>query len=78
MFFVYVSVLGRGLGGALGVDGGWQPLPTRPQLYFDPDTFFCMFFLLKFVRLSNEGKFCIGCVGPSVRWSVGCHQVEKW
>ena len=34
--FVYVSVLGGGLGGALGVDGGWLPLPTRPQRYCDP------------------------------------------
>ena len=33
---VYVSVLGGGLGGALGVDGGWLPLPTRPQRYCDP------------------------------------------
>ena len=28
--FVYVSVLEGGLGGALGVDEGWLPLPTRP------------------------------------------------
>ena len=34
--FVYGSELGRGLGGALGVDGGWLPLPTRPQRYCDP------------------------------------------
>ena len=34
--FVYVSVLEGGLGGALGVDGGWLPLPTRPQRYCDP------------------------------------------
>jgi len=33
---VYVSVLEGGLGGALGVDGGWLPLPTRPQRYCDP------------------------------------------
>ena len=24
--------------GGLGVDGGWLPLPTRPQQYCDPDT----------------------------------------
>ena len=35
MHFVYVSVLEGGLGGALGVDGGWLPLPTRPQRYRD-------------------------------------------
>ena len=34
--FVFVSELERGLGGALGVDGGWLPLPTRPQRYCDP------------------------------------------
>ena len=33
---MYVSVLEGGLGGALGVDGGWLPLPTRPQRYCDP------------------------------------------
>ena len=27
---MYVSVLEVGLGGALGVDGGWMPLPTHP------------------------------------------------
>ena len=26
---MYVSALEGGLGGALGVDGGWLPLPTR-------------------------------------------------
>ena len=30
-FFMNVFVLGKGLGRALGVDGGWPPLPTRPQ-----------------------------------------------
>ena len=34
--FVYVSVLERVLGGVLGVDRGWLPLPTRPQRYCDP------------------------------------------
>ena len=33
---MYVSVLEGGLGGALGVDGGLMPLPTRPQRYCDP------------------------------------------
>ena len=33
---MYVSVLGRGLGGALGVDRGWPPLPTCTQKYCDP------------------------------------------
>ena len=33
---MYVSVLGGELGGALGVDGGWLPLPTHPQRYCDP------------------------------------------
>ena len=28
----YMFVLGRGL----GVNGGWPPLPTRPQRYCDP------------------------------------------
>ena len=31
-----MSELERELGGALGVDGGWLPLPTRPQQYCDP------------------------------------------
>ena len=34
-FCVCVCVEG-GLGGAVGVDGGWLPLPTRPQQYCDP------------------------------------------
>ena len=33
---MYVSVLERGLGGLLGVDGGWLPLPTHLQRYCDP------------------------------------------
>ena len=31
-----MSVLEGGLGGVLGVDGAWLPLPTRPQRYCDP------------------------------------------
>ena len=34
--FVYVSVLEGGLRGALGVDGGWLPLPILSQQYCDP------------------------------------------
>ena len=34
--FEHVSVLEGALGGALCVDGGWRPLPTRPQQYCDP------------------------------------------
>ena len=34
--FVYVSVLERGLSRALGKNGGWLFLPTRPQRYCDP------------------------------------------
>ena len=33
---MYVSVLEVRLEGALGVDGGWMPLPTRLQRYCDP------------------------------------------
>ena len=33
---MYVSVFGRGLGGALSVDGSWPPLPTCLQRYCDP------------------------------------------
>ena len=33
---MYVSVLEWVLGGVLSVDGGWLPLPTRPQRYCDP------------------------------------------
>ena len=32
---LYESVLDGGLGRALGVDGGWLPLPTHPQQYCD-------------------------------------------
>ena len=32
---VCVYVLEGGLGGALDVDGGWLPLPTRPRQYCD-------------------------------------------
>ena len=54
--FAYGSELGRGLGGALGVNGGWLPLPTRPQQYCDPaslvlsffHSFFLIFFFLRF------------------------------
>ena len=35
-----VSELEGGLGGALGVDGGWLPPPTRPQRYCDPASLF--------------------------------------
>ena len=34
--FMCVSVLERVLGGVLGVDGGWMPLPIHPQRYCDP------------------------------------------
>ena len=30
-----MAVLEGGLAGALGVDGGWLPVPTRPQRYCD-------------------------------------------
>ena len=33
--FEHVSVLEWGLGGALGVNGCWPPLPTCPQCYCD-------------------------------------------
>ena len=33
---MFEFVLEWGLGGALGVDGGWLPLPTRPQRFCDP------------------------------------------
>ena len=36
--FVYVSLLERGLGGVLGMGGGWPPLPTHPQRYCEPTT----------------------------------------
>ena len=32
IFFIHVGVWG----GDLGVDGGWTPLPIRPQRYCDP------------------------------------------
>ena len=31
-----VEKLETSMGGALGVDGGWLPLPTHQQQYFDP------------------------------------------
>ena len=33
---MYVFVFERVLGEVVGVDGGWLPLPTRPQQYCDP------------------------------------------
>ena len=42
--FVYVSVLGRGLDGALGVDGGVLPLATHTQQYGDPVSLVQRFF----------------------------------
>ena len=50
---MYVSELERGLGGALGVDGGWLPLPTRPQRYCDPAS---LVFLVKIVFILADGK----------------------
>ena len=41
-FFVYVSVLEGGLGGILGEDGAWLPLPTRMQRYCDPASILMM------------------------------------
>ena len=51
---MYASVLEGGLGGALGVDGGWQlPLPTRPQRYCDPASLVFSIFLFIFLRNLN-------------------------
>ena len=47
------------------MDGGWMPLPTRPQRYCDP----ChLFFLVADTQLYK--RLCPS-VGPSVRRSVG-------
>ena len=40
---MYVSVLGRGLGGALGVDEDWPLLSTRPQRYCNPASLVTIF-----------------------------------
>ena len=33
-------------GGAWGVDGGWTPLPTRPQRYCDPTSLVCLYSMM--------------------------------
>ena len=53
--FVYVSVLEGGLGGALGLDEGWLPLPTRPQRYCDP-ALLVIFDSLERNHVSNLGN----------------------
>ena len=62
---MYVSVLEGGLGGALGVDGGWLPLPTRPQRYCDPASLVLFIPVIKsFVHLrllmSSDSSFKLG------------------
>ena len=47
-----LSILGGGLGGPLGVDGGWLLLPTRPQ-YCDPAS---LVVLIVLYRVSFEAK----------------------
>ena len=73
---------GRGLGGAMGVDGGWPPLPTRPQQYCDPASLvqlillhpkFCVTVLhtSSFLGASKQlFKRLRSLVGLSVGWSV--------
>ena len=53
--FAYGSELGRGLGGALGVNGGWLPLPTRPQRYCDPASLVSVYLTVHyfFFRVNN-------------------------
>ena len=51
---MYESVLERGLGGALGVDGGWLPLPSRPQRYYD--LFFIISSLVLFFLAHKQGN----------------------
>ena len=53
-FFVYVSVLKGALGGALGVDGGWLPLPNRPQRYCN--LFFIISSLVLFFLAHKQGN----------------------
>ena len=48
---------GRGLGGAMGVEGGWPPLPTRPQRYCDPASLvFSTSSIVSFVIWSSSGE----------------------
>ena len=44
-FFEYARAMGGGLDGALGVDGGRSPLPTRPKRYCDHASLVLCFFL---------------------------------
>ena len=37
-------------GGGLGVDGGWMPLPTRPQRYCDPASLVSIVFQYLFIH----------------------------
>ena len=47
--------------GGLGVDGGWLPLPTRPQLYCD---------LASLVSCGHATQRHCPSVRPSVCWSM--------
>ena len=53
----------EGWGGAFGVDGGWLPLPTRPQRYWDPASLvnisscvmrFKLFIFIKVLRVKHH------------------------
>ena len=63
-----MSELERGLGGALGVDGGWLPLPIGPSV--GPSV--CQH-ESKSDKTSVLEVFCV-CVGVGIRvgWGVRC------
>ena len=46
--------------GAQGVDGGWMPLPTRPQRYCDPASL-----AIRLMDGPTEGPMVEPVVGPT-------------
>ena len=67
-------MLEGGLDGALGVDGGWLPLPTRPQQYCDPASLVInnfAFSLFSWGRATLKEALSIHwSIHPSIRRSV--------
>ena len=54
-----------GWGGAWGVDGGWMPLPTRPQRYCETASLVLFIFVVVFHVVVID-EFCCSEVNKSV------------
>ena len=63
-FFLYVCVWS----GVWGVDGGWMPLPTRPQRYCDPASLVLYFLVFKKSSLNRSGTTLVTTPVKSYIW----------